>query len=248
MFHVLGFQANAAASTETTLTPIADNVLQNQNNGFFSNSMLQLIGSVLFGADCQYGKVVMPSLNCFGYDYLNQIIPVTAGNTQNADLLLRHDSPLKLPAREQIKISGLQNNAGAQDITALALVTKGLQAKPAGDVITIRGTSTTAATADTWSELATTWDVDLPVGNYAVVGGRVEGANGYAWRINAQDCELRPGYVMMGDVALLDNPLVRFGRLGRWCNFDNNLMPLIEVLCSAATASFVIYLDIVKLS
>lgn len=248
MFHVVAFQANLATATLGRLTPIDDDVLQDQNGGFFSNMALKFWGAFLFGADCQYGQVQTPALNCFGYNNLNQIIANTAGNNTNADLLIRDDMPLDLKARELIEIYGLQDSGAAQDITAVALLANHSPSPASGQIITIRGTSTTTATADAWSTLSTTWDVNLPAGQYICVGGRVEGANGYAWRINAQDCEFRPGGLMMSDVALLDNPKMRFGRLGQWCRFDNNLMPKIQVLCSAGTAAFTVYLDIIKIS
>ena len=147
-WHTVAYQANAAASAETTLTPIDDDVLQVNNNGFFSNSALQMVGSIGFGADLQYYKIETPSLNCLGYDFATQIIDSTGGNDQNADFPLRNDRPLLLKPREAIDVVGFQDNAGAQDITTLLLLSKGLIPAPGGEIVTIRGTSSTAATAD----------------------------------------------------------------------------------------------------
>ena len=247
-FHLLAYQGSGAASAETTLTPITDQVMQTNDNGFFSNQALQMIGSILLGADTQYGLINMPSLNCLGYDHITQIVTNTAGNDGDSDFVLRKDNPLNLRARERIQLVGFQDNVAAQDITGGLLVTTGLVPTSGSGMFTIRGTSTEAAVADTWTMLNDiNWVVNLPAGDYQCVGGRVEAANGFFWRVNAQDCDFRPGYLINELAGDLDNPLMRYGGLGEWCKFDNNLMPEIEVLCSAATASFVIYLDVIQL-
>jgi len=248
-FHVCAFRsASLADGVEGALTPIEDNVLDIRDGGFYTMDNMEYIGGISQCASVNFAKVVQSSLLCFGYSYEVASSGVVAGSTGNINTPLRDDRPLTIKGTESLKFTGSQTSGGALAFTQVALLRDTYENAPPGDLITFRGTSTTAGVANTWTALTTTWQEDLPAGRYAVVGGRLEGAAGYCWRLRAHDCRLRPGAFTVADAEQTQNPKFRYGRLGKWCDFLNTVLPTVEVLGSTTTAVWTTYLDLVRMS
>lgn len=247
MHHTLAYFKNVAASTLEDLTPIVDQTIQDQNGGFFLDRPLDVIDAAVTDGDIQYAQLKQPSLNCVGYHYIGNLQDQNGLFGETKGFFNYKDYPVRLKALEQIKISAFQDNAGAQDVYAALHVAEGLTPVPSGRRFTFRGTSTTAAVASTWTELTTTWSEDLPAGRYGVIGGLVVGVDALLFRINAQNCKLRPGGYAVNDTTVKPSRWQRWGGVGQWCDFQNTLMPKIEVLCSSTTATWTVYLDLVEI-
>lgn len=243
--HLAAFYESIATGALTQVDAVQDDILTIQSNKFLLLDDWDLIFAQAGGTDIQRGRLVAPTFNKIGNPYIRPIRDVAL--TYDLPPVANYkSSPFRLPNRENIGFEAEHDNAGAQVQFGLIGLAKSIVPAPGGQVYTIRGTSTTAATAGAWSSLSTTWDNDLEGGFYNVVGGVVVGAAGIAFRLISQYSIERPGGLMTVDTNLPTHPLFRTGQLGRWIEFESDSLPTIQVLCTAATASFTIYLDIVK--
>ena len=108
------------------------------------------------------------------------------------------------------------------------------------------GTGTTTAVAASWTTISLTWDNQLPVGRYALVGGHFTSATGVAWRTIFEDQMARPGGLAVDAGNERTATMFRKGGLGIWGTFDSNRMPVFEVLCSAADTAQTLLIDFVR--
>jgi hypothetical protein len=114
------------------------------------------------------------------------------------------------------------------------------------EIQSARFTATTTLVADQWTNAAISFDDQLAVGHYQVVGLRAEAAGlicarlffkGFAWRPGALGC-LTP--------QMYGNDVFRNGNLGVYGEFDSVAPPTIDFLSiSADTAEYGI-LDLIK--
>ncbi len=116
-----------------------------------------------------------------------------------------------------------------------------------GNIHTIRFSTDPVRTAYGWSFAEITLLDPLPVGNYDVVGVRLETATGIAFRLVPVGGFHRPGGICAIDMEDEDVPLQRYGGLGVWCSFVHGLVPGIELICSATAVKETIngYLDLI---
>lgn len=243
--HLAAFYESIAAGALSQVNAVQDDILTVQSNKFLLLDDWQLLAAQAFGTDIQRARLVAPTFNKIGNPYIRPI----------NDLSLTYDlppvanykaQPFSLPNRENIGLEAEHDNAGAQVQGGLIFLSKGQMPTPPGQIYTIRGTSTTAAAAGSWTSLSTDWDNDLEGGFYNVVGGVVVGASALAFRTISQYQVERPGGLCVTDTNLPTHPLFRAGALGKWIEFESDSLPTIQVLASAATASWTVYLDIVK--
>ena len=171
-------------------------------------------------------------------------------------------SPLPLYAGEKL-------NAYVQNATdEVDLIVAWLASGPAklSDLENVRPTHSItgyndgALTAGSWTDVAITWDQDLPKGRYAVVGMQVGSylaaapAYGVA-RLVLLDSTWRPGVMVRaaeGDklgVASI-SPSLLYGErwpLMREISFEYDQMPNLEMLCAAANTDHVVELLLQKI-
>lgn len=158
------------------------------------------------------------------------------------------ETPIVLDEGEAVNAKG-QNTGAAADrhIMALWLSDGDLSPVKNPEEISIRATAGITAVADTWSNGQITLDRDLRVGEYALVGARVEGATLSLARFIPSQSNARPMVVCYDTVSDQEDPVFRHGNLGTWCTFKHDAPPAIEVFCSAADTTQVLTLDIVRL-
>lgn len=116
------------------------------------------------------------------------------------------------------------------------------------DEITIRATATITCVADTWSQGQMTLDRDLRVGEYALVGARVESATAHAFRFIPANSNARPMVIGYATGGLEEDSIFRHGNLGTWLTFQHDAPPQIECLATTTDSAQTLTLDIVKLS
>jgi hypothetical protein len=161
------------------------------------------------------------------------------------------EQPLTLRGLEEITMLVTQTGGAAQQVVAVAgLMWQQIPAPP-GNIWTLRGTSVGPAVINVWTQIAVTWFNALPTGTYAVVGMEAFSATNIASRLILENQVPRPGVLGITALANFPNQIFRgssYSDLGVWGQFHNYNMPLVEVLCTAADASFEIYLDVQRLS
>lgn len=247
-FHVLAFEEAIGTTADTDLDAINDDIITRQNDHFFPSEDLQLIWASAMSATLNRAKIVTPSLRQVTPPFIRPIIPAATPATDDeaADYSAY---PFRLSRLEEIAIEASSDIAmGTEQALAFLGVSTGMVPTPAGNIFTIRGTSTTASVALTWTTLTTTWADTLPDGRYAVVGLEAIGATQAAARLIFEEQVWRPGCLGATAVGNQSDSLFRKGRLGVWGAFNNYAFPQVQVLNTAAVSVHTVYMDIMRIA
>lgn len=245
-FHVCAYEEAIDNTANADLDAIADNIIQQQNSHFIHASPLQ-IGFVWIGsANLLRARLVTPRYRQVTTPFIvpieGAVLPADDPNVADWS-----DRRLLLPAEEELAIEATSGVAcGTEQCVAVVGLYKEPKPAPTGDIYTLRGTSTTAAVARTWTEVTVTWQDQLQSGLYAVVGGKYVATNAIAFRTIFQDQTFRPG--ALGYAAETTSPWKRQlrGGLGEWGRFRAERRPIIEVLNNGTDSAHTFYLDLVK--
>jgi hypothetical protein len=116
----------------------------------------------------------------------------------------------------------------------------------AGDITTMRATSTVTAVTGSWVLGAMTLENDLPAGRYAIVGAEVIGATAIAMRFRFAGGGYCPGVLCQQAAGEFFLDRFRHGNAGAFGEFDNSLPPQIDVLGTAGAVTLTMYLDLIK--
>lgn len=245
MHHLCAFNSSLAASTLAQISAVTDGILAIQNNNFILQEPHSLVFAAAMSADLQRARIVTPKMRQITTPWIRPIrsAAVPAAEPRVADY---RSNPFMLREREEISVEGFQSNVGAQEVTALLGIDWGNIPMPSGDTYRMRGTSTTAAVADTWTQIAVTWQDSIPVGRYAVVGLEVQSANARAARLILENQYPRPGAISTVAIGDMQHEMFRMGGLGVWGYFNSVRMPNVEVFANAADAAHEVYLDLTR--
>ena len=244
MFHTVAwFKAVSIGATET-LTPITDQIIAIKNNRFFPTKNYDLLYAYAGGSSLSRARILTPSLRQVSSPWISPIGAASEpGNDPNvADY---RSNPLGLRGLEEVETEAT-DSGGPGDVYCVQGWGQGMQPAPAGDVYTMRGTGTTTAVAASWATVSLTWDNQLPVGRYALVGGSFQSTTGVAWRTIFEDQIPRPGGLAVDAATKRTAAMYRKGGLGIWGTFDSNRMPEFEVLCTAADTAQTLLIDFVR--
>ena len=249
MFHLLGYHVLLGTTADTVVPAINDGIFTLQNNGFQPQRNVEALFAYAGSATLDRAKIVSPSNRQITTPYIRPIQEsLNPGDDPNvADF---SKNPFTLRGLEVVTIEATSDIAmGTEDCFAFIGVQDQHTPAPQGNIFTLRGTSTTATTADVWSNIGEiTWEDTLPEGEFAIVGLEVDSANAIAARIIVQNQRYRPGSLSITDSAERGHDMFRKGRLGLWGRFRQTAMPEIEVITEASDNSHVIYMDIIRTS
>lgn len=245
MYHTLALTQSIPSDTETDLAVVQDQIIQVQNQHFLPPDAMNLYAAFCLGTDLQTVKLETPRLRQISNPYLRPIQPTLVG-ANDASIVDFFGNPLFLNGQEEIEVKAKQDNAGAQRVTVGLFLGGGLTPMPQGDVVKIRATSTTAATANKWSQIDFTLEQKLPTGRYAVACVEHISANSQLVRVIFDGQYYRPGGPGLTDENQRLPDAWKDGYLGKWGEFSTYSNPRIEVLCNAADASHTLYLHVVK--
>lgn len=247
-FHVLALEEAVGTTANTDLDAISDDIVNVQNSHFFPAMPLDLIAAFVCGATINRGRIVTPKFRQYT---LPIISPANLGAAPIADPphVNYYANPLRLNPLEEIAVEITSDIAmGTEQSYALLFVADRRTPPPLGDVYTLRGTSTTAAVANTWTTAAVTWADSLPNGTYAIVGMELIGTAGIAGRLILSGQVMRPGCIAQVLATNKGASLFRMGAAGEWGRFRNTDMPRLQVLCSTTTAAWTVNLDVVPVA
>lgn len=157
-------------------------------------------------------------------------------------------SPLAMVVGEQLNVEILANPVAAQRQWAIVWLADGPIAPVAGAIFSVRATSATAPVAGAWTNVALTFDEDLPRGRYQLVGMRPLSSEMVAARaVFVGGAGWRPGALGVDAQTDIEHPMFRMGGLGVWGEFEDIEPPTIDVLAVGATADFEVVLDLIQL-
>ena len=140
--------------------------------------------------------------------------------------------------------------AAAQIHSVVVWLADSLQAKiQPPEIFTIRATGATACVAGTWTNISPlTFDDQLPVGRYSIVGMRAQSANLLAARLVIPGYAWRPGVLGCNTAAHREDERFRRGYIGEFAQFDEVTLFTVDCLAGAADAAEIFEFDVVKLS
>jgi hypothetical protein len=157
-------------------------------------------------------------------------------------------NPLALISGEQLNAELLANPVAAQIQWCVVWLADVPPAPVTGRMFTVRATSATALVAGTWSNVALTFDEDLPRGRYAVVGLCPVSAGMIAARLNFVGGGYAPGCMGFATSRTAPHPMFRYGGLGVLGEFEDIEPPTIDGLSASADATQEYFLDLIQLS
>lgn len=246
MWHLLAWFISIGQTADTDVTPVTDPVFLVQNGHFLPQTSIRMLWSAAMSATLNRARFATPKTRIVTNPWIRPIIEA-ATPPSNPAVCSWLDSPFLFNGLEELQLlatSGLVT--GNENFTAVAAVASGIEPAPQGDYYRLRFTSTAAAVANKWSQVAVTWQDVLPAGQYAVIGLEHESANAQACRLIFNGQQFRPGTLSVNALANRQHDLFYGHRLGVFGRFLQTAMPLLEVLCNAADASHEGYLEIIR--
>lgn len=247
MHHTSAFSLSIAQATELDVTAVFDGTITVQNGHLLPPVDMPIRYIAAMSVNLQRARIVTPTLRVPSTPYIRPIMrAVVPNDPQRFAMYL--DNPLMLKAMEEFQILAVQGGAAAEVVTAIVGLGVDNRPAPQGNIISMRGTSTTAAVANAWTQVNVTWQDTIPAGVYAVVGLEHQSTTGKGARLNILNQYWKPGCVSTPGIGDFGNEIFRRGQLGEWGRFNANYLPVPEVLCNAADASHEFYLYFVRVA
>lgn len=246
-FHCCAYTDSIGNVTNDDLPAVNDTILSIQNNHIVPSDDMLLYYAFGAGPNTDRIRIVSPSNRQVTLPFIRPInvAALPANNPNVADYRL---NPFAVKGREELAMEGTTNAVGPSRLTVVIGLGRGLDPVPVGNVFTMRGTSTTAAVANAWTQISMTWADSLPDGDYVAVGIETFSTNQQASRLIVENQYWRPGGVGINALANRTHDMFRKGGLGGMGRFRSIRMPNVEVLANAADASHEVYLDLVRVS
>ena len=180
-----------------------------------------------------------------------EILPIddAAEPTSNFPPQKQLENPFQLTAGEALNANTTNSGAAATEQYVMVwLADAPVSPFTGGQIVHELATGAITAVADTWTSGQITLNDDLPTGEYAVVGFRVEGATLICARLIFTGQPYRPMVIGYDDEADIEDSMFRDGRLGILGTFQHDTPPRLEIMCEAADTTQQLILDIVKIS
>ncbi len=196
-------------------------------------------------------RLVSPSLRVLSRPMLLPLNVLAAASVPPGDpqrVVDFRTSPLELVVGEQLNLEILANPVAAQRQGGIVWLADGPIVPVVGKIFTVRATSATAAVAGAWTNVAVTFDEDLPRGRYQLVGLHAISANMIAARaVFVGGVGWRPGALGGDATSDLAHPMFRMGHMGVFGEFEDIEPPTFDVHAVAADATQQFYLDLIQL-
>jgi hypothetical protein len=236
------------AGVFVNLDAVPDPHIKTQDQYVYISNFNNLIGRfACLGANADQARLYAPSIRNINPLYINEIINALVPDESNMHFF--HPSAvIPLVPNEGLEVEENSDPDGAEQHTVIVALAPGAVNSVNGDIRTVHFTSTVTLAAETWAFAEIELVDDLPVGNYNIVGARLESATSIAFRFVPVGESHRPGGICVASEEAADVPFQRLGGLGIWCGFNTVQLPGIEVLDSAATGATALdgYFDLIK--
>ena len=247
MFHLVAYDSSIAnGSVFLQVNAVAPDPFSNpQNNNYVIGDLQYIIGASVFGVTAQRAQLRSPTLVQV---FNNDIVPVRRSALATNILPNWIDfsqDPLKVKNSEQLSVYAIQGAVGAEREYIAVLLADGPPKPLNQQTFTVRLTGTTTLVADSWTTCVMTFEQNLQVGNYTVVGARCKTATGVFFRIGTQGYAWRPGGLVGSDDMFPDVPIFRYGGLGAWFTFKNTQTIALDVLATAGDTAETLELDVI---
>lgn len=246
-FHLSCYASTTLSTTANTDIPaISDQIIAISNNHLLPQVDYDLVAAYAQSATLNRVRLVSPSNRQVTLPFLR---PVNAGATPATDPNVSdyRANPFRIQGLEELALEATSDVAmGNETFVGGVFLQDTYVPPPKGNIFTLRGTSTTASVALTWTDLAVTWADTLPDGDYVCVGLEVVGATEIFARLIFENQTMRPGGVCSVLVGSRTHAMFRQGGLGSWGKFKSTRMPIVQVLNTAAVSTHTVFLDLIR--
>lgn len=255
-FHLAAFWENIdhAAAADFIAAALGEQVLFTTGDEIrVPDDVTQIVAvAAMLPLGANRAQLISPSLR----DVANlDIVPINGLNDGNvepdtpAKIAYYGENPIPLETGESLTVTCDCNPVAAADQSVLVWLADGPLPKLTGQVIhSIRCTGAITAVAGAWTNGALVFGQTLPVGNYAVVGMRAQGATLVAARLVFRGSGNRPGVIGTDIEGDDSNGHFRRGDAGVFGEFHSTVQPTVDILCNDADTAQEFVLDLVKLS
>ena len=246
-FSLVGWSESVDSATLTDIEALLDQHVTTDGDdilvpAFASN----IIGVFAFGALISGAQISSPTLR---KGLMLDVAPINIGAEPVFPLAFvnRIDSPIALTPGEGLRGRASESGAGATRVGVLVWLQGEYEEPPSGEILTVKATSATTVVPYEWSLCPLSLTQQLEAGRYALVGARVECANGIAARFVIPGSEYRPGVIACDAFGDTDNGIFREGRFGMFGEFEHTFIPQVEILSADADTAEEVYLDVIKI-
>lgn len=247
MHHLCVYSASQGiGATEADLAAVADPFFARQNSHYLMPYQLKLMMAYGVGTGLDRARLNTPYFRRVFLPYLWPLNQAVNTPTDPAFVDYR-DSPLTLPALEEIEVDTTNTDAGAQRHNVALWIGDGDLSYPVGaDVYTVRATAAITCVAYTWTSGVLTFGQTLPGGEYAIVGAQVQSATGILARFILPGYAHRPGII--ANTSIAHRPPFQGDKrvLGEFGRFKHTALPQLEMFCSGADSAQTVLLDLCK--
>lgn len=245
MFHTAAYAATLSAGTDLDTTAVVDDILTIQNSHFVLSKPLNLIAAMAMSATLARAKLASPSMRQIASPFIRPPI-IAATPPANPNVWILDERPFMIPAFEEIQAQLTVAPAMTEPSAVVIWLSDGQMGNPAGNIIPLRWTSTTAAVANAWTTLTITFNDTLPSGVYTIVMSEHTSANGRAHRWIIPNQLYRPGMPSVASVGSRLPYAMSMGQFGAFGAFRSNDLPRPQVLANGADAVHEGYLYVVR--
>lgn len=254
MFTLVGWSENQA--TGGVLTPVAaleDPHVRVEGDNVIVPELTALIGAFATGVSITRAQLRSPSMRRM---FNHEVMPINRNPEEPKSpltLAMWPASPIILVKDEALSADVAEDSGGADTEDVFAWLADGAVAPVAGEIFSLQVSSAVTLVPNAWTNGALTFDQQLPVGSYQIVGASFQSANLIAFRFVFAGFLWRPGGVARdtnagGLVTFADPPGQRRGGWGVWGQFAHNTPPTVDFMSAGADTSEVGVLDLIKVA
>lgn len=245
MFHLFAYLDNITNTANDQVSALNDQMVSIVNNNFQFNQDVYIPAFMVLGTTVTTARLSSPSLRQITQPQLYPVHPTLNPTTDPnyVDYLTR---PLVVRGGEELQLQATGSSTASTAVIGLGWALTQVDPVPARDQITLLATSTTAAVANTWTDVTLTFADQVPSGVYDLISSRHVSANAVAHRWILDNEYWRPGYssdTAVGARQPLFMPPAVLGTMGK---FRNTSMPRLQVLCTSTDNSHTVFLKVAR--
>lgn len=246
MYHMAAYTQLLGNTANTDIAALTDSVLTISNGHFRLVDNMSLVAASAQSPTLLEARLDSPTIRIPGNPFiLPPLVSLLAGTEPRVMDLTQ--MPFPLPQREEIAMQASSGIAcGTERFTGFIWLSLGYTPPPPGRVYWVKLTSTTAAVANVWTPLTTTFASSLPTGYWSCIGIRGVATHGFAYRMIFPGQVYRPGALAVVANTGRQAPLFIDGSLGEMGRFVNDNVPIIETLNNSTDNAHTIYLALVQ--
>lgn len=245
MFHLAAYTEVIGNTADTDVDALTDDILAINNAHFTLDTPKLLLAAAAMSATILRAKVASPTMRQLASPFIRPPI-VAAIPPANPNMWLLDHNPFVIPPYEEIQLQATSGVAMTERFTALLWLASQITPTPSGNVVPLRVTSSTTATANAWSTLTLTFADTIPSGRYAAVFSEAFSTNAQAHRWIFSNQQERPGYLSAAANTSRQPYAIARGQFGVMGYFRSNDLPRLQVLCNGADNSHEAYLHVIR--